>query len=304
MRPSADAAALHRRRLGAHRRQHAALAQQFAGMVLVFHVQVEADLVPLAQHRQRRHEPGGQQVGIDGDGGGLRLARRAPPVMPKGASACASSSCSCCAWRCSDSRPRYHAGLARRISTRPRRSSSALMRWLTAEGVTCSERAAASKLPSRSTAAKAASWRESSCISLANRSSESLAGSHAAGHGSIAADEYGLLAGLRHLGRPDHRHRRAERLRAAPGGQRARTCCRWCWVRALRRAADLAGRRRAGALGAGAARAAGDHTLGRRFDARLGCWRRDALSPPRWPMGAGGGRSARRAGRLASPSPT
>ena len=45
------------------------------------------------------------------------------------------------------------SGLTRWSSTRPIRVSSALIRWLTAEGVTCSSRAAASKVPSRTATA-------------------------------------------------------------------------------------------------------------------------------------------------------
>ena len=122
----ADAATLHRRRLGAHRRQHAALAQQFAGMVLVFHVRVEADLVPFAQRRQRRHEPGGQRVGIDGDGQrqrGLRLARRrrASPRSCRRARAPAPRAAAAAAHGAAATRQASVAtqGLARRISTRP-----------------------------------------------------------------------------------------------------------------------------------------------------------------------------------------
>ena len=48
-------------------------------------------------------------------------------------------------------------GWPRSTSTWPTRSSSSLMRWETAEGVTCSLRAARSKLPSRTTAARASS---------------------------------------------------------------------------------------------------------------------------------------------------
>ena len=46
-------------------------------------------------------------------------------------------------------------GFSRRTSTWPTRCSSALIRWLTADGVTCSRSAAASKLPCSITAASA-----------------------------------------------------------------------------------------------------------------------------------------------------
>jgi hypothetical protein len=46
-------------------------------------------------------------------------------------------------------------GFSRTTSTWPTRCSSALIRWLTADGVTCSHSAAASKLPSSITAAVA-----------------------------------------------------------------------------------------------------------------------------------------------------
>jgi hypothetical protein len=49
------------------------------------------------------------------------------------------------------------AGLLRTTSAQPTRSSSARMRCDTADGVTCSVSAARSKLPSRTTAARAAS---------------------------------------------------------------------------------------------------------------------------------------------------
>ncbi|MNN00315.1 hypothetical protein D3C81_1129020 [compost metagenome] len=46
-------------------------------------------------------------------------------------------------------------GWSRITSAQPTRSSSRRMRWEMADGVTCSARAARSKLPSRTTAAKA-----------------------------------------------------------------------------------------------------------------------------------------------------
>src|SRR6266511_3919040 len=52
----------------------------------------------------------------------------------------------------------------RRHRTWPTAFSSALIRWLTADGVTCSERAAASKLPSTTTAANVVNWTESSAM--------------------------------------------------------------------------------------------------------------------------------------------
>lgn len=48
-------------------------------------------------------------------------------------------------------------GLLRTTSTRPAAASSALRRWLIAEGVTCSARAAASKVPADTTALRARS---------------------------------------------------------------------------------------------------------------------------------------------------
>ena len=49
-------------------------------------------------------------------------------------------------------------GLVRVSRTRPTAVSSALMRWLTAEGVMCRQRAAASKVPSATAALNASSW--------------------------------------------------------------------------------------------------------------------------------------------------
>ena len=59
------------------------------------------------------------------------------------------------------------AGTVRRTSKRPTRSSSALIRCDTAEGVMCSAAAALSKLPSRTTAARARNWPWSRFISNA-----------------------------------------------------------------------------------------------------------------------------------------
>lgn len=60
-------------------------------------------------------------------------------------------------------------GLLRTTSTRPTLVSNALIRWLTAEGVTCSTRAAASNVPSVRAALRASSWaRSRSIISHAN----------------------------------------------------------------------------------------------------------------------------------------
>jgi hypothetical protein len=49
-------------------------------------------------------------------------------------------------------------GLVRSSSTRPVRCSSAFTRWLTADGVTCSAAAAASKVPSSTTASRVRTW--------------------------------------------------------------------------------------------------------------------------------------------------
>ena len=133
----ADAAALHRRRLGAHRRQHAALAPcsslEWSWSSTCRSRQTSC---LLAQRRQRRHEPGGQRVGIDGDGQRqrLRLARRAgAPQSCRGRERLRLEQLQLLRMalqRLAGLRGPTR-GLARRISTRPRRSSSALMRWLT-----------------------------------------------------------------------------------------------------------------------------------------------------------------------------
>jgi hypothetical protein len=54
--------------------------------------------------------------------------------------------------------------LPRITTTWPSRLSNALIRWLTADGVMFSRRAAASKLPSSTTAAKVSSCAESICM--------------------------------------------------------------------------------------------------------------------------------------------
>ena len=107
-------------------RQHAALAQQFAGMVLTSSSARPGAASTAA--RQRRHEPRWSAVGMlmmMASSGSLapRLMRAA--VCRQGRAPAASSSCSCCAARCSDS-PAPWLRATRRISTRPRRSSSAL----------------------------------------------------------------------------------------------------------------------------------------------------------------------------------
>ncbi len=77
-------------------------------------------------------------------------------------SASAASSYSRLVWRASRS-SRSPAGVAahgldRRTSTWPAIDSSARIRWLTALGVTCSCRAAASNVPRSTMATSAASW--------------------------------------------------------------------------------------------------------------------------------------------------
>lgn len=59
------------------------------------------------------------------------------------------------------------AGLERTSRTRPVRCSSSLMRWLTADGVTCSALAAASNVPSSTTASKVRTH-SGSIITVAN----------------------------------------------------------------------------------------------------------------------------------------
>ena len=57
-------AALHGLRVGRHGGHHAAFAQQVGRVVLVFHMDVEGDGLPLGRLRHGVGEPGGQRVGI------------------------------------------------------------------------------------------------------------------------------------------------------------------------------------------------------------------------------------------------
>ncbi len=89
----------------------------------------------------------------------------------------AADSASASTWRASRSTASPESvtriGFERTSSTRPVAISSARMRWLTADGVTCSTRAAASKVPSDTAAASARSWARSRSInSDANDSAE------------------------------------------------------------------------------------------------------------------------------------
>ena len=65
-------------------------------------------------------------------------------------------------------------GLALRTSTCPAASSSALIRWLTADGVTCRVRAAASNEPCRTTAARVASCSVSNTMKTLSCSTRNL----------------------------------------------------------------------------------------------------------------------------------
>ncbi|CPU63810.1 Uncharacterised protein [Mycobacteroides abscessus] len=79
--------------------------------------------------------------------------------MPSSAS---TSACWSARWRAcrTSTRPGgvSSAGLPRRTSTCPTADSSARMRWLTADGVTPSRRAAASNVPVAAIASSARSW--------------------------------------------------------------------------------------------------------------------------------------------------
>lgn len=129
-------------------------------MVLIVLAQVKGESVPLRQSSQRGGEPGGQRVRVDHHGdpdatsAGQRTAgvgQRLPFEQRELAGQAQQGS----------ARLGRHTRSGPRTSTWPTVSSSALIRWLTADGVTCSSRAAASKLPSATTAASVRSCAES-----------------------------------------------------------------------------------------------------------------------------------------------
>ncbi|KAG1537394.1 hypothetical protein G6F50_014873 [Rhizopus delemar] len=61
-------AAFHRLAFGGDRAEHAAIAQQLQGVVLVVHAQVEQVAVALVQFGDRRYEPGIERVVVDRQG--------------------------------------------------------------------------------------------------------------------------------------------------------------------------------------------------------------------------------------------
>lgn len=88
------------------------------------------------------------------------------PVSPKSARALSSSHANCRANRTTatpDSVGR--SGLDRTSSTRPVRCSSALIRWLTADGVTCRIRAAASNVPASTATRSVRTWSSGRSVS-------------------------------------------------------------------------------------------------------------------------------------------
>lgn len=93
-----------------------------------------------------------------------------PSAIPSSARASRSSRASCRAKRTTTSPDSVaRTGFVRISSTRPVRCSSALTRWLTADGVTCRTAAAASKVPSSTAASSVRTWsRGSSSITSAN----------------------------------------------------------------------------------------------------------------------------------------
>ena len=149
-------AALHRLAFGGDRAEHAAIAQQLQGVVPVVHAQVEQVAMALVQVGDGRHEQVSSESSLTaGDGRtrsvvatlGQQLGQRLGFQClhrPYPAQQCFPAAVG-------------RQGARRTTSTWPRRSSSALTRCDSADGLIDRRRAAASKLPSSSTAANAAS---------------------------------------------------------------------------------------------------------------------------------------------------
>ena len=119
-------------------------------------MQPQGHVVPLGDPAHDVTEPGREGVGVDGDrqvDADRRVGRERAAHLVVQQPGLAGQ-------------PQQHArppavgtqGVVRWTTTRPRLDSSARIRWLTADGVTCSARAAASKVPWSAIAMSAASW--------------------------------------------------------------------------------------------------------------------------------------------------
>ena len=111
------------------------------------------------QSREHRGEPGRHRVGVHRDGDPYPRDRSRHPCRPAPRPPARRSARPAAA---AAPRPVSGTRLLAHHQHRPTRCSSDLIRWLIADGVTCRRSAAASKLPSSITAAKAASCSPSS----------------------------------------------------------------------------------------------------------------------------------------------
>ncbi len=151
-------ASRHRSALGGDRTHHRALPQQPGRVVLILDPKVEERLPAAGRTRVVN------QVDIESALTAIATRVRSDEPPPISASASDSSSLVWAASRSSGTPAGVATvGFSRRTRTWPTRCSNALIRWLTADGVTCRCTAAASKLPCSITAANAASCWPSIC---------------------------------------------------------------------------------------------------------------------------------------------